>query len=364
MDLAKAWNAVAMLVVDQLCSVAIGNPTGRLALADCRLHTLAGLVASLLDHIVADNCAEAEFHVVDRRNILDCAEFDTLMAQLLQDARATLHVARDTIHRHAEKNVDTASLDRPQDVLNARSHLEHRAADSAVVIDASNGPALMCCELACEVDTHSAPCLPTFDPTPASKLAFDAIFVSRWPPVVTDLIVAAIGDAAYLRVALLGVTAELGSLVRTAGLSAGIVPETFVGLDTARGCISAVKTALLSPNCLFVIGLVVARFASALLSGRFEPSWPNARGLLARFTGGVLMGWGGHDRSRLHRRCFALGNSSRGRLGLDIPDLQYSGRRVRLARHPAIWLIVHDLLAYRQPALARCLGFGREYRMF
>lgn len=86
----------------------------------------------------------------------------------------------------------------------------------------------------------------------------------------------------------LGVTAELGSLVRTDS----ILPETLVGLDTARGCISAVKTALLSPNGLFVIGLVVARFASALLSGRFEPSWPNARGLLARFTGGVLMGWG------------------------------------------------------------------------
>lgn len=98
---------------------------------------------------------------------------------------------------------------------------------------------------------------------------------------------------AYLRVAALGVTAELGSLVRTAGLSAGIVPETRDGLDTARGCVSAVKTALLSPNGLFVIGLVVASFASALLSGRFEPSSPNVRGLLARFTGGALMGWGG-----------------------------------------------------------------------
>jgi uncharacterized protein len=97
---------------------------------------------------------------------------------------------------------------------------------------------------------------------------------------------------AYLRVAALGVTAELGSLVRTAGLSAGIVPETRDGLDTARGCVSAVKTALLSPNGLFVIGLVVASFASTLLSGRFEPSWPNVRGVLARFTGGVLMGWG------------------------------------------------------------------------
>ncbi|SIP88391.1 Sulphur transport [Rhizobium sp. RU33A] len=123
----------------------------------------------------------------------------------------------------------------------------------------------------------------------ARPLTLSSEQMAAW---VTGLIVAAIGGAAYLRVDPLGVTAELGSLVRTAGLSAGIVPETLVGLDTARGCISAVKTALLSPNGLFVIGLVVARFASALLSGRFEPSWPNARGLLARFTVGVLMGWG------------------------------------------------------------------------
>jgi hypothetical protein len=68
------------------------------------------------------------------------------------------------------------------------------------------------------------------------------------------------------------------------------------------------------------------------------------------------MGWG-DDRSRLHRRCHALGNPSRGCFGLDIPDLLYSGRRLRLARFAAIWLIVHDLLAYRQPALAGWLGF-------
>ncbi|MCW5708078.1 YeeE/YedE family protein [Shinella sp.] len=125
---------------------------------------------------------------------------------------------------------------------------------------------------------------------PASS--FETVFVRRWPPVVTGLLVATIGAFAYLRVAPLGVTAELGSLVRTGGLSLDLVPETLVGLDTVRGCVSAVKTALLSPNGVFVIGLVLSSFASALLAGRFDPSWPGPRGLAARFAGGVLMGWG------------------------------------------------------------------------
>jgi uncharacterized membrane protein YedE/YeeE len=131
---------------------------------------------------------------------------------------------------------------------------------------------------------------PEADQPVASSL--EAVFIQRWPPVLTGLLVAAIGAAAYLRVAPLGVTAELGSLVRTAGLSAGLVPETLVGLDMVRGCISAVKTALFSPNGVFVIGLVLASFASALNAGRFKPSWPRASGLATRFAGGILMGWG------------------------------------------------------------------------
>jgi len=120
----------------------------------------------------------------------------------------------------------------------------------------------------------------------------EAIFVKRWPPVVTGLLVAAISAFAYLRVAPLGVTAELGSLVRTAASSSSLIPETLIGLDTVRGCISAVKTALLSPNGVFVMGLVLSSFASALVAGQFKPSWPSLKGLVERFIGGVLMGWG------------------------------------------------------------------------
>ncbi|WP_411032749.1 YeeE/YedE family protein [Shinella sp. BYT-45] len=131
-------------------------------------------------------------------------------------------------------------------------------------------------------------------PLPKSDSAtpYEMVFIRRWPPVVTGLLVAVISALAYLRVAPLGVTAELGSLVRTGGLSLNLVPETLVGLDTVRGCVSAVKTALLSPNGLFVTGMVLASFAAALPAGRFKPSWPGPSGLAARFAGGVLMGWG------------------------------------------------------------------------
>ncbi|MQB10349.1 YeeE/YedE family protein [Agrobacterium sp. ICMP 6402] len=123
--------------------------------------------------------------------------------------------------------------------------------------------------------------------------ALRSVFVERWPPVVTGVLVAAISAFSYFRVAPLGVTAELGSIVRTAGASAAWVPETLASLDTVRGCISAVKTTILSPNGVFVLGLIFASFAAALSAGKFQPSWPSTGGLMTRFAGGVLMGWGG-----------------------------------------------------------------------
>lgn len=123
--------------------------------------------------------------------------------------------------------------------------------------------------------------------------ALTRIFVTRWPPVVTGVLVASISAFSYFRVAPLGVTAELGSVVRTVSTQQGWMAETLAGLDTVRGCISAVKTTLLSPNGAFVMGLMSASFAAALVSGQFKPSWPSSLGLATRFTGGVLMGWGG-----------------------------------------------------------------------
>lgn len=128
----------------------------------------------------------------------------------------------------------------------------------------------------------------------ASPLAdsFHAVFTRRWPPVLTGVLVALISALAYLRIAPIGVTAELGSLVRTAATPASLVPETLGGLDTLRGCVSAIKETILSPNGLFVFGLVTGSFASARAAGQFQPVWPDAKGVLRRLSGGILMGWG------------------------------------------------------------------------
>lgn len=121
--------------------------------------------------------------------------------------------------------------------------------------------------------------------------SFKAVLVSRWPPVATGIFVAIISAFTYFRVAPLGVTAELGSIVRTAGIRLSVLPEGLPGLDTLRGCISAIKQGILSPNGVFVGGLVLASFSSALIAGQFKPSWPNFNGLIARLLGGIMMGW-------------------------------------------------------------------------
>lgn len=118
------------------------------------------------------------------------------------------------------------------------------------------------------------------------------LLVRRWPAVVGGVLVGLIGTLYYLRVAPLGVTAELGSIVRTLGTEAGVVPSRLFGLDTLRGCATVIKEALLSDNGLFVLGLVGASFASALIAGQFKPSWPSASQIARGLGGGVLMGWG------------------------------------------------------------------------
>ncbi|MBX3581348.1 MAG: YeeE/YedE family protein [Rhizobiaceae bacterium] len=119
-----------------------------------------------------------------------------------------------------------------------------------------------------------------------------AVFVDRWPAVVGGLFIAAISAIYYLRVAPLGVTAELGSLVRTAGTSLEILPGTLLGLDTLRGCATAVKETLLSPNGLLVVGLVLGSFAAAFGAGQFRPTLPTGAQIAKGLAGGVLMGWG------------------------------------------------------------------------
>lgn len=114
----------------------------------------------------------------------------------------------------------------------------------------------------------------------------------RWPTWAGGLVIGALGTAAYLRVAPLGVTAELGSLARTAADAASLLPSRLEGLDTLRGCATAIKTTLWSANGAFVLSLVIGSLASAVAAGDFKPRWPNRREAARGFAGGVLMGWG------------------------------------------------------------------------
>ena len=118
------------------------------------------------------------------------------------------------------------------------------------------------------------------------------LFGQRWPTWVGGVLIGFLATLSYLRVGPLGVTAELGSVTRTAADGLGWLPERLEGLDSFSGCATAVKEALLSNNGLFILGLVVASWASALLAGDFQPKRPRVSELLRNLLGGILLGWG------------------------------------------------------------------------
>jgi uncharacterized membrane protein YedE/YeeE len=122
--------------------------------------------------------------------------------------------------------------------------------------------------------------------------ALQRLFVRRWPPVIAGTLVGLISVVAYFRVAPLGVTAELGSIARTAGTEWNWLPTTLFGLDGLRGCATVVKEALLSNNGLFVIGLIAASFVTSLPAGQFKPRRLTGTDVLRGLSGGLLLGWG------------------------------------------------------------------------
>lgn len=132
--------------------------------------------------------------------------------------------------------------------------------------------------------------LPAGEPSGAPP--FQAIFQRRWPAWLGGILIGVIATLAYFRVGPLGVTAEIGSLSRTAASAAGWLPQTLHGLDGLQGCVTVVKAALLSRNGLFVLGMVLAALSSALVADDFRPSLPRPRELPRLFLGGVLLGWG------------------------------------------------------------------------
>ncbi|XQE67181.1 YeeE/YedE family protein [Pseudomonas sp. P3C3] len=127
---------------------------------------------------------------------------------------------------------------------------------------------------------------------PVPRSLVQLLFGQRWPTWVGGVLIGALATLAYLRVGPLGVTAELGSLSRTAADSFGLLPARMEGLDSFAGCATRVKETLLSNNGLFVLGLVAASWASALVAGDFKPYRPEAKELLRNLLGGVLLGLG------------------------------------------------------------------------
>lgn len=125
-----------------------------------------------------------------------------------------------------------------------------------------------------------------------SRSAWQAVLVDRWPAWAGGALIGVLGTVAYLRVAPLGVTAEIASRARQAGSALGLLPQRLDGLDTLRGCVGVVRDALLSVNGVFVGGLIAASFAAAFVAGQFRPAWPSAGQIARGLSGGILLGLG------------------------------------------------------------------------
>ncbi|ABR90998.1 Uncharacterized conserved protein [Janthinobacterium sp. Marseille] len=114
----------------------------------------------------------------------------------------------------------------------------------------------------------------------------------RWPAYVGGLLIGFLGVLAYFRIAPLGVTAELGSIARTAADQLHWLPSRLEGIDTFSGCATVIKETLWSKNGVFVISLILGSLAAALSAGDFKPRRPKLPEIGRAFIGGVLMGWG------------------------------------------------------------------------
>ena len=131
----------------------------------------------------------------------------------------------------------------------------------------------------------------TLDRSPVAHSIFQQIFQLRWATWIGGVLVGLIATVAYFRVGALGVTAELGSISRTA-LSQFWEVSRLEGLDRLTGCMTIIKETVLSNNGVFVLSLILGSLASALIAGQFKLQTQNFKGLVRIFMGGVLMGWG------------------------------------------------------------------------
>lgn len=125
----------------------------------------------------------------------------------------------------------------------------------------------------------------------ALRLATQRIFVDRWPATAGGATVGVLAAVAYFQVQPLGVTAAIGSTSRSLLAHLDALPETLHGLDGFAGCRTALVEGL-TPNGAFIIGLVLASFAAALLAGQFTPAKPTLGQAARGLGGGILLGWG------------------------------------------------------------------------
>jgi hypothetical protein len=128
-------------------------------------------------------------------------------------------------------------------------------------------------------------------PRPASETS-GSWLTRRWPAYVGGMLIGFLGVIAYLRMGPLGVTAELGSLARTAADAAHALPLRLEGLDSFAGCATVVKEALLSKNGVFVLALILGSLAAAISAGDFKPRLPSGGEMARGLAGGILLGWG------------------------------------------------------------------------
>ena len=128
--------------------------------------------------------------------------------------------------------------------------------------------------------------------TVSPRLLWNRVMVDRWPAWVGGIFVGLIGTAAYLRAEPLGVTAEFSRHSRELGDRLGVIPERLEGLDRLAGCIVSDTARLIGNNGIFVIAMVFAALAAALVAGQFRLQPAGPAKVTSALAGGFLLGLG------------------------------------------------------------------------
>lgn len=130
------------------------------------------------------------------------------------------------------------------------------------------------------------------DSAPGLAAVWQRLAINRWPAWVGGVAVGLIGTAMYLRAEPLGVTAELSRHARSLGNQLSLGPDRLEGLDRLAGCIVTDTARLIGNNGIFVLALVSAALATALLAGQFKIQAKPLRSVPMALLGGLMLGFG------------------------------------------------------------------------